>query len=181
MKKGKDYIGTSLKGRNIHVQVNDEKEKYSKQQFVEIYKGYDFLEDIYVVRAYIQKRYKIDFRELQILLKLMGMRVFSREDYSSLPKQFTFNKFKSIIESGYINLLSDHYDVEKRLYTLNTKGRNIVIKFYKYLSGEEKIPETSDNPMANRKTQIAFDKKKMDLIRKMNQAPIKEHNKTLFT
>lgn len=169
----------ALVGSRVYHQ--EEKEKYSKKQFVQIYKGYDFLENLYVVRTYIKKHYDVDSRMLEILLKLMGMKVFTRAEYSALPKQFTFNKFSSIKDSGYINLLADHKDVEQRLFCLNTKGKNIVINFYQYLSGEKKIPEDGElNPMANKNKQVPFDKKKMALIKKMNRTPIPEHKKKLF-
>lgn len=167
--------------KGMAVTFQEEKEKYSKDQFVQIYKGYDFLENILTVRTYIQKRYDIDLAKLELLLKLMGMRVFTRAEFSEVPKEYGLKTFYTFMEMGYINLLSDNHDVEKRLFCLNTRGKNIVINFYKYLSGEKKIPESgTKNPMANRNKQVPFDLKKMELIKKMNQLPIKEHNKFLF-
>jgi len=179
----RDYLSEDArKGvKGLNVTFQEEKLKYSKAQFLQIYKGYDFLENIFVVRTYIQKHYKIDWPTLEMLIKLMGMKIFTRAEYGETPKEFTFARFNSVLELGYINILSDHTDVEKRLFTLNTKGKNIVINFYKMLSGERKIPEGgTNNPMAHKGKQVRFDKKKLDLIKKMNQTPIKEHNKKLF-
>ena len=171
-----------LKGTKISpVFVNKDNDHYSKKRFAYVYKGYDFLENLYPVRIYIQKRYELDRHILEILLKLMGMKIFTRALYSEISKSFTYSRWDSIVKSGYLNLIMDHPDVEKRMWTLNSKGRNIVIKFYKYLSGEEKIPEDSvHNPMANKKTQKPFDRKKMETIRKLNLLPIPEHKKSLF-
>jgi hypothetical protein len=52
------------------------------------------------------------------------------------------------------------------------------VKFYKYLSGEEKMPTNYTNPLS--KTQIAYDKKKLEAIKKMKDLPVKEYNKKLW-
>ena len=182
-KTGRDYLSDTNRARLkwVHINLHEDKEKYSKMQYIQIYKGYDMLENIFVVRTYIQKYYNIDFPTLELLLKLMGMKVFSRIDFSELPRSFSHARFKALQESGFINLLSNHRDEAQRLYTLNTKGKNIVMNFYKYLSGEEKIPEFyRQNPMANKRKQVAFDKKKMNLIEKLKDLEVPEHRKTLF-
>lgn len=182
-KTARTYLSKESKkqAKGVTVIFQEEQEKYSKNQFVQIYKGYDFLENIFVVRTYIQKHYKIEWSKLELLIKLMGMRVFTRREFSAVPRELGFNRFKTFLNEGNIVLLSDHYDVEKRLYTLSARSKNIVTNFYQYLSGEKKIPEDSrNNPMFNSKKQVAFDKKKAALIKKMNQLPPKEHFKTLF-
>lgn len=179
-KKVSKQAREGLKG--MQVVFNEEKEKYSKAQYAQVYKGYDFLENLLTVRTFVQKKYDIDWPTLELLLKLMGMQIFTRAEYSKIPKDFGFSRFNSFKELGYINLLSDHYDIEKRLFTISTKGRNIVINFYKYLSGEKRIPENlSQNPMAKKKKDVAYDKKKMKMIKIMNQLPIPEHTKKLFS
>lgn len=184
MENAKDELSedvrNKIKGARVKVVYHDEPAKYSKVQFAHIYKGYDFLENLMAVRSFIQRKYGIDYRMLEILLKIMGMKVFTRADYSSFPKQFTYNKFRTIINSGYVNVLADHNAVENRVFTLNTKGKNIVINFYKYLSGEKRIPLDHTNPMTNSKTKINFDRKKVELIKKMNNTPIKEHFKKMM-
>jgi len=182
-KTGRDYLSDTNRSRlkNVHINLHEDKEKYSKMQYIQIYKGYDMLENIFVVRTYIQKYYDIDFSTLELLLKLMGLKVFSRIDFSELPRSFSHARFKALQESGFINLLSNHRDEAQRLYTLNTKGKNIVVNFYKYLSGEEKIPtDSKKNPMAHKRTQVAFDKKKMDLIEKLKGIDVPAHKRLLF-
>lgn len=188
-KSGKSYLSKrakkTIEGTNIIpiLPVNEEGhlEKYSKTKFLQVYKGYDMLENLFTVRTFIQKQYKIDSYQFEILLKLMGMRVFSRQQYRDIPKPYNYGKFNNIERTGTINLLQDHYDVEKRLYCLNSKGRNIIINFYKYLSGEKRIPEDGvKNVMAKKSTQLAYDKKKMALIKRMNELPVPDHKKYLF-
>jgi hypothetical protein len=76
----------------------------------------------------------------------------------------------------------DHEAYDKRIYCLNTIGRNIVVTFYEYLSGEKKIPEDSKfNPLANKSNLVKFDKKRMEMIKKLNKLEVSEHNKHLFS
>jgi len=179
-----DYpeIKQLMKGKKINLIYDDDTDKYSKVRFQKVYRGYDMLEDLYTVRTYINKRYKLDRHILEILLKLSGMKLFTRAMYSDISKSFTWSRWDSILDSGYINLVMNHYDVEQRIFTLSTTGRNIVAKFYKYLVGEEKIPlESNKNPMVNKNTKIAFDKKKVDVIKKLQDKEVPEHKRYLFS
>jgi hypothetical protein len=174
-------IKKDLKGKKINVLYVNTNDKYSKERFVYVSRGYDFLENISVVRAYIQKKHDISWFTLEILIKLMGMKIFSRIMFSEIPKNFSASRWNSFKEKGYVNTIMDHELTEKRLYSLNTKGRNIVIEFYEYLSGEKKIPEDKHkNPMAHPDKQIPFDRKKMDLIKKLNKLEVPEHKRYLF-
>lgn len=174
----------ALKGSGIVVKfpTNDEgdKLKYSKNQFIDVYKGYDMLEDLFTVRTYIQKKYEIDHYLFEILLKLMGMKIFTRLQYSKLPKPFNYKRLQNLLDTGLVNLIQDHYDNEKRLYCLNTKGRNIVITFYKHLVGELPIPENSRYNTMAKKDSSPYDKKKIAVIKKLNRTEIPEHKKRLF-
>jgi len=179
----RNYISEDAKKNAVgkKIRFQEDKKKYSKIQFTQIYKGYDLLENIYTVRSYIQKHYDIEWSTLELYLKLMGMRLFTRKDYSEIPRDFQFHKFRTFRDKGYIMIVSDHPDVEKRVYTLSSNCKNIVTNFYAYLSGEKKIPEDSvNNPMFNKNKQLPFDKKKAELIKKMNQLPIPAHKKKLF-
>lgn len=181
--KPEDYLSETAveSAKDLRIQFYEDKEKYSKRQYAYIYKGYDFLENLLSVRTYIQKRYEIDFPTLELLLKLMGMKIFTRKDFAATPREFSHQRFRTVLDSGLIVVLADHDDVERRLFTLSVKSKNIVVKFYQYLSGEKKIPEDyANNPLNNKNRRVTFDKKKMDVIKLMNQLPPKPHNKTLF-
>lgn len=174
-------VQKALKGNNISINYLHKETKYSAQKFHQVYKGYDLLGDLYTVRTYIQKRYNIDLGTLEVLLKLMKMKVFSREMFSEIPRNFSLSKWNAFKDLGYFNTVMDDQSIDKRLFCLNTKGRNIVISFYEYLSGEKKIPENSRyNPMANKNTQLPFDKRKMEVIKKLNQMEVPKHTRFLF-
>ena len=170
-----------LKGQGVLVDYINDAEKYSKQKFAHIYKGYDAFENFGVVRAYIQAKYDINIDILEILLNLMGKKIFGYKEFHHIPRRFDYQRWGKFLEYGYVNLVMDHEKTENRLYTLNTKGRNIIVNFYAYLSGEKKIPEDSKhNPLANSKTQSAFDKKRMQAIKRMNKLEPKAHTQYFF-
>jgi hypothetical protein len=174
-------VNAIRKSSKVKIGIKEDSDKYSKAKYLEIYQGFDMLEDLYTVRTFTIKKFDIDPNLLEILLKLMGMRIFTRLEYSKIPRNFTYGRFQSILESGYVNILMDNTDVEKRLFCLNTKGRNIVITFYEHLSGQVPIPEDSKhNPMANKNKNTPYDKKKLDLIKRMNKLEVPEHKKRLF-
>ncbi len=176
-----DDIKKKIKGAKVV--FRESQEKYSKNQFIRIYKGYDFLENLFVVRHYIQRHYEIDLDLLEVLLKLMSLRVFSIQDYIEIPKRYsTTSRFRSIRARGYVIVISDHYHAQKRIFTLSAKSKHIVTNFYQYLSGEKTIPEGRRlNPMARKNPKYVFDNRKMQLIKKMNGEATPEHIKTLFT
>lgn len=176
----------ALKGSGVKICFHKNKEatqtKYAKNQFVAIYKGYDMCEDLFTVRTYIQKKYGISQNMLELFLKLMGVRVFSRYQYTTIPKKFGYTRMSRLIKEGYIKIISEHsYDVEQNLYCLTNKTKGIVVHFYQHLSGEKPIPETAQfNKMANNTSNNQWDAKKMALIKKMNQTPVKDHIKRLY-
>lgn len=182
-KTARDYMSKENKklAKNMDIRFFNEKDHYSKVRYAKIYKGYDFLEDFSTIKTYIIRKHKINGRLFPVLLKLMGMRIFSMADMAALPKNFKYNKIDNLLGTGLINVLMDHKQVYKRLYCLNQKGRNIVIEFYQCLSGEKKMPLNRFNPLYNKKTQIPYDLKKLEVMKKLRDMPVKEHNKTLFS
>ncbi len=163
--------------RNDDFQHNSD--VYTKAKFLQVFRGYDMCEDWFVVRTYIQKRYDIDHFLFEILLKLMGLGIFTSQDYQIQSKNFTYNRLYSLIDLGYVVMVMDSHSADDRIYKLSIKGRNIVINFYEYLVGEKKIPVDSKfNPMV--KSDKTYDKKKMNLIEIMNSLPTAEHKRFLW-
>lgn len=156
--------------------------KYSKAQHIEVFLGYDLLENFIVARPYIQKRYKIDLCLLELLLYLSPKQYFTMIDYRNMPKQFKYSTMKNLLNTGYISVLQAGSAMDKHLYCVNNKGSIIVRHFYEILSGEKKISEESFiNPLALKRNTSTFDKKRMALIEKLNQSEVPESKRKLFT
>jgi hypothetical protein len=173
-----------LKKRNIALGYKNKgggtKVKYSKAYFALVYQGYDMLENLLVVRAYIQRRYKIDLKLLEVLLFIAPKQYFTQEDYSLIAKNYKYGRIQNIVDSGHVRLMTMGENKSKNLYCLSATGKGIISEFYECLVGETKIPEYKElNPMAKSKA-TPFDKKKMEMIKRINQIPVPDHKKGLY-
>jgi hypothetical protein len=175
----------AMKEQNIIVKYasnkNSKQGKYSKILHVEFFSGYDLLENMLIARPYIQKRYKIDLGLLELLLYLGPKQFFTQKDYAEMPKQFKYCSIKNLIATGFVSILQNGECMSDHLYRVNRQGSEILRHFYEILSGEKKIQEKADaNPLNHKTTRTPFDKKKMDLILKINQLPAPEKKKPLY-
>lgn len=174
----------TLKENNIKLvyDYNSEskKNKYSKQFNLKLFEGYDLLENFILARPYIQKKYNIDLGLFELLLYLHGKKFFTQKDYAEMPKQFRYRSIKNLMNTGYVGIVQNGENLAKHVYRLNTNASIMIKEFYEVLSGEKKFLEDYSNPLARKKTRTAFDKKKMDLILKINQAPAPEKKKPLY-
>ncbi len=143
------------------------KKKYSRTQMV-VNEGYDFLENISAVRPYIQAKYNIKIRLLELLLCLYPKQAFTWSDYRNIPKAYTYRTMSKLINEGYIVVFSHGKNKSCHLYCLSQQAKLIVTQYYKHLSGERKIPEDYRNNPLQRERVIKYTKKRMSLIEKMN-------------
>jgi len=155
--------------------------KYSKEKHLLVFKGYDLLENLIVVRQYIQKKNNIDLGLLEILLYLSSRQYFTQSDFTEMPKQLKYGSIKNLIATGFVGIIQEGGNLGKHVYKVNRKGHEIVKNFYELLSGEKKICETQyENPLTRKRTRTPFDKKRMDLITKINQLPAPESKKGFY-
>lgn len=168
-------VKSKMREKGIYVRTISVKRKYAVCN-----QGYDLLENMFVVRHYISEKYDVSLRVLELLLKLYPMNYFTYQDYYELPKNFQliradFLKKRKLIEEY------KHGDTRvNSVFCLTIKARHCVEDFYKYLSGEKKIPEhTHRNSMA-KKDATQIDKLRFKFIKKMNQEGPSESKKKLF-
>lgn len=147
-----------IKEQKVRVVVsgspNSEAEKYSKEKETHcgnFFKGYSLLENQYIVRTNIQKKYGITIQQLEVLLKAFPMQIFTYNDFFAyVPKSIASkNNFNFLKENDFLIKLvgkstkKAHY--KSQLYTLSVKGKNAVMLYYAYLSGEKPIPTDWQN------------------------------------
>jgi len=181
---GKDTLDT-LKKHGISLRYNvlgkSKTPKYSKEKQMLVFRGYDLLENMIVVRQYIQKKHNIDLGLLEILLYLSPKQYFTQADYKELSKQFKYCSIKNLIATGFVGVLQKGGNLGKNVYKVNRAGHEIVRNFYELLAGEKFITDRPDvNPLNQKRTRTPYDKKRMDLISKINQLPVSETKKGLF-
>jgi hypothetical protein len=187
-KKVRDMVSEdtfkTLKEKNITLAYNHKGKskdiKYSKVNRLAFFQGYDLLENLIVVRPYIQKKFNIDLGMLETLLYLSAKQFFTQADYAEMPKQFKYRSIKNLIKTGFVGILQNGENLGKNVYKVNRVGHEIVRHFYEVLSGEKKMAEDYTNPLARKKTRTPFDKKKMDLIQKINQLPAPDSKKSFY-
>lgn len=175
----------AMEEQNIEVKYarnkNSKTGNYLKKLHVEFFCGYDMLELMLIARPYIQKRYNIDLGLLELLLFLSPKQFFTQKDYAEMPKQFKYRSIKNLLATGFVSIIQNGECLADHLYRVNRKGSEIVRHFYEILSGEKKIPEVPyRNPLAKTGTRTAYDKKRMDLIKKINQLPAPDSKKPLY-
>lgn len=154
--------------------------KYNKKKMLDIYHGYDILENLIVVRAFIYKQYGMPFRVVEMILYLFPKQYFTQEDFYQMPKPFTCNRIGLMLEQGHFAIASKGRNKGEHIYMLSRKSKLMVQRFYKLLSGEEKIPVVSDRNVMARKDNSAIDKIRVNLIKKINALPVRESKKALF-
>lgn len=169
-----------LREAEINIFYHNRNEKYSRKKYITYKDGYDFLENMILVRPYIQKRYKISVMVLEMLLYLRPKLFFTQMDFRQMPKKFQFGRVKNLLSTGFVDTLKKGDNLSTDLFAISRKGIEIVDHFYECLSGEVKIPENHLNPMTKTRTATGLDKKRMLLIKKLNSLPAPESKKYLY-
>jgi len=153
--------------------------KYSKtDRKLILHEGYDLLENLSLVRYYIQRKHEIDINLLELTLYLYPKKYFTWKEYYEFPKHFQFVRMKKMIADGIVAVAVPGKGERSTLYCLSNKNRAIVKEFYAYLFGEKKIPEKA-SPL-NRVGASAMDKQRHALIKKLNGIEPSGNKKKFF-
>lgn len=142
--------------------------KYYKKDAV-VNMDYNLLENMYVVRKFVQKKFNIELRDLEILLYLFPKGFFSHRDYKNFPLSYTHRRINSVIKKGFVRIFTEGANYEKHTYTLTKSAKHMVIVFYKYLSGELSIPITSENNPLVRKDISSHQQKIINMFKLMRK------------
>lgn len=166
---------------HVYNKRSEKKEKYTKKKYLSLYKGYDFLQYLGVVRFYIQGKNKISNNMLEMLLYLYPINYFTQQDFMDIPKQFEVTRLKVLVDKELAKVaFVDEKDKSKKIYALSTKARNIVTDFYELLSGEKEFNmQYAANPFIGTKA-TAIDKKRNNLLKKFIDSPVPNHKKDLY-
>jgi CDP-diacylglycerol pyrophosphatase len=107
----------------------------------------DYLKYLRLARRYVQKRYNLKLEELEVILFLQTEKLFSRDDFYDISCIMPWNKnrFKKLMDDGWINEWRKPKPYEKGLYEISSKGRNMVQLFCRILEGNMSISELKKN------------------------------------
>lgn len=163
--------------------------KYDKKKYLEVYLGYDFLENICLVRKYVIAKYKTNNKILEMLLYFAPKQFFTRYDMVKLPRSFTYCKSKSFIQTELFKVVIDHRFEAYKVFGLTARGREVVKCFYECLSGERALEwdykthtiRKYDKKLycVNKNTKI--EEKTQVLLKEIYEKPIPETKSHVFT
>jgi len=133
-----------LKECRISVKVDGNttggKPTYTKRQFLNVFPGFDCLENLMMAKMYVKREYGTDARILDILLHYYPKQYFTKGDLVHTPRPFSFREPNLFVKVGLMDCVVGGYHGSS-VYTLSALGKSIVRNFYKVLSGEKKLPE----------------------------------------
>lgn len=174
-----------LKRRNVELKTKNRDKggvvKYEKKHYSQIVIGYDMLENLMLVRYYVQKKHKISFKLLELLLFLAPKHFFTQADYKEMSKNYTYGRIGNIVDTGFVRLMTLGENKSRNLYTLSVTGKSVITDFYQCLFGEKKIPTSSvrDNPLALKSANV-YIQKKFALIKQINELAVSETKRQFF-
>jgi len=138
--------------------------KYTQRE-----KENNYLKNWRVVRYYIQKKYDLNIKELEMILYLYDMGLFTRKDLYDYGRICSWgnNVVTLLKDRGLITMWMKDPGRKKDLFHLTQKAKLICNHAYKKLNGEEII---SENPYRNEifKGTTKIDKAYKKLIKMMN-------------
>ena len=160
-----------LRKEKIYIVKGNGHRKYNRQVF-QIQDNYNFLEYIFIVRIYIQKKYNINWRVLEFLLFLYAKQIFTYQDFNKYPAAFDVKRIRTMIQLGYVKIFKERKGKTRQVYSLTTLAKRIVSSFYEHLSGERSIPATrSNNPILERKPKTKRIGQMQDMISQLSKNP----------
>jgi len=139
--------------REKHRRLKYRSRKQRKRQYtvpIKINLDYASLQFVGIVRYYIQKKYQLHINEIELLLFLYPLGIWSRKDYDSFPHRYTTRTTRNFKSRGLIEEVFDQSDWrrKKQLFKLSKQAKKIVSTFYEYLHLEKPLPEISaKNPL----------------------------------
>lgn len=153
--------------KDVVVYTNPTKGKIVKQTRE---RQHNFLKHWRVVRYWAKRKYDITDTDLEILLYLYDLDLFTRKQFKSFEGLLSWDKtrFNTLVDKGYIiQWREDKTRRQAKLYTLSVAAKRMCTTVYKKLLQEEHIPENKVNNPIFQGNNYA-DKMYRKAIRKMN-------------
>jgi len=163
----------------------DRKPKYEREKYLILNKGYDFLENYQIAKEYIKIKYEITDKELNAIVYLAPKNYFQNHEYFGLLKFYKFANVPILLRKELVQVFTK-IDTNTckpkmyKIYSVSAKGREIIVEFYKSISGEKKIEEKfyrvlnkKDEGYVAQQSEL----KQKELIKKFNQLPVAENKR----
>ena len=154
--------------KDVVVYTNAKKGKIVKQTRE---RKHNFLKHWRVVRYWAKRKYNISDSDLEILLYLYDIDLFTRKQFRAFEGLLTWDKtrFNTLRDKGHIiQRREDKTRRQAKLYTLSVACKRMLTTVYKKLTQEEHIPTNRhNNPIFSGDSYA--DKMYRQAIRRMNE------------
>lgn len=149
--------------------------KYTKLQYLRVYRGYDLLENFGFARLAVQRKHNIDVTLLEHILFLVPKNIFTIQDLRDISSiRYTYKKIDTLIRLGYVSRVTQGYNKEESLYKTTAKAREICQELHEVLAGEQPIP----TDILTTKNASKSDLLKASIIKRLNEKETKKPRTT---
>ena len=141
-----------------------------------VIRGFDIMENWYIIKQYIKKTYKISDIDIDVLLYFFPKHAFTKSEYQAVSF-CNQARFYLHIKKKFIVAKAPHENPAKTIYGFTDRGSKLVRSIYYMLSGEWKIE-------VNRALKIYSKEEKGDkllnLIERLNEKDAPETKKAFY-
>lgn len=119
------------------------RKNFKKTQSIRVSVDYACLQNLGLVRHFIQKKYKISIEELEYYLFVYSLNMFTKKDHGKFPSTFGTRTINSLLNRGVLVTVLEGVPrlSRKQVYKLSKEHTVICKRFYEYLHEEKTIPE----------------------------------------
>lgn len=146
-----------------------ELKKQKKFKSKMVYQDYNFLQFVPVIRIWAQRNYDLTLLELDMLMYMYPVSVFSAAEFTTCMQEMGrahFTVLKKLRSAGWVSEWSK--DGRTTYYTLSQKANNLISRYHKMCMLEEEIPMSERRNVIVR-SQDPKDKELVELFKVFNE------------
>jgi len=154
---------------HLHIKFNLMKLKYEREKHGHILANWG------VIRQLVCEKHDIEQKDLDVLLYFYGTNqgYFKYADFLQYRRAFPHfrNRFKSYMDKGFFTYYRKCAPKQPAVFTMSTKGGNIIARMYMQLFGEIPIRSATEKThMYGKALPLHESAVKAGLVAKMNEA-----------
>lgn len=156
-RQSEEYIHERLEKDILFKRMALKKQKKYKDKVRVSNMEYNFLQYSYMIRQWARRNYNLTARQLDVLLYIYPLNVFTTTQFGEALKEMGINDytmFKKMKDDGWVVLWTKSGN--KRYHTLSHKANELIKRMHKMFMLEEEIP------MSERRNVVVRSRKKSD-------------------
>lgn len=109
-----------------------------------------------IIRKWASRNYNITEGDLEFLIYLDGLNLFTRYDYEEGAYAFSWDKrrWDRLLKEGWITVWRERNQTTQKhnIYKVSTRCKSLIARMYRMLLGEEALPTSKRNSIMRGKT-----------------------------